>query len=288
MEYEDQIEKEVTMEVQQARQQEEDDEDLDEEEEEFNSADEEEDEVAEFTITNPDNPEVVRRSKRPTKIKNYAQFLKDELGSDIEDEVIEQGQNDGEEESETIKPVVRSEGTKVYTRKNMSERPKIIPIIKPAEMDMTSLDEITQPQLANALENLGLTKNTSNALPGKKFVDMKIGDKTVRVQKLMMTKAEIEAMAREGKIEMKGKTIFVKNNLTSFQSRPRETSEQSSTSKEDIFQSVAKNDGKNVDEKPTITKTFARKLSTQASSSTANNQQGEPSASKLTEDGECE
>lgn len=40
---------------------------------------------------------------------------------------------------------------------------------------------------------------------------MKIGQKLVRVQKLIMTKAEIEAMAKEGKIEVKGETILLKS-----------------------------------------------------------------------------
>ncbi|KAF5299352.1 hypothetical protein FQA39_LY02525 [Lamprigera yunnana] len=205
MEYEEQIEKEVSLE--QAR---------DENAEEYNSDDEDEDEededdegVAEFTITNSENPEVVRRSKRATKIKNYAEFLKDELGSEFDEELNEESVE--VEDGETIKPVVRTEGTKVYTRKNLATRPKEIPLIQPSEINMAPLDQITQPQFTT-LENLGLTKQAVNALPNKKYVDMKIGDKTLRVQKLMMTKAEIEAMAREGKIEVKGNTILLKSN----------------------------------------------------------------------------
>lgn len=204
MEYEEQIEKEVSLEVQQAQNIDDDDDD-EEDEEDYGSGD---DEVAEFTITNPENPEVVRRSKRETKIKNYAQFLKDELGSDLEDEVVEQEEMLDEEEEETIKPVIRIEGTKMYARKNVPEKPKVVPVIKPPAITTVPLEQITQPQITT-LENLGLSRQTVNALPNKRYVDMKIGDRTVRVQKLMMTKAEIEAMAREGKIEMKGNTILL-------------------------------------------------------------------------------
>lgn len=190
MEYEDQIEKEVSLEAQQAE------EDGEEDEDDY----EDDEDVAEYTITNPDNPEVVRRSRRDVKVKNYAQFLKDELGSDLEDEDAENAEAEEEDEvvvRETIKPVVRQEGTKVYTRRSVPDRPRPMPqpmkveqVDHPINLDIVPL----LPSLAN-----------------KTFVDMKIGDKTVRVQKLMMSKSEIEAMAREGKIEMKGNTILLKS-----------------------------------------------------------------------------
>ncbi|KAB0800398.1 hypothetical protein PPYR_06138, partial [Photinus pyralis] len=218
MEYEDQIEKEVSLEVQQSSA------NMSDENEDYMSEDDSE--VAEFTITNPDNPEVIRRSKRETKIKNYAQFLKDELGSDLEEEELREDPLELDDEIETIKPVVRTEGTKVYARKTLSLKPKLPPILQPNPLETAPIDQITQPQLTT-LENLGLTKQAVNALPNKKYVDMKIGDKTVRVQKLMMTKAEIEAMAREGKIEMKGNTILLKT-TRSILDIPKESLEQKS------------------------------------------------------------
>lgn len=44
---------------------------------------------------------------------------------------------------------------------------------------------------------------------GKTF-EMKIGNKMVKVQKVVMTKAEVAAMARDGKIEMQGDTMILK------------------------------------------------------------------------------
>jgi len=171
-----------------------------------------------------------------------------------------------EEQEETIKPVVRMEGTKVYARKNIPEKPKMTPIIKPPEVEMAPLEQITQPQLTT-LENLGLTKQAVNALPNKRYVDMKIGDKTVRVQKLMMTRAEIEAMAREGKIEMKGNTILLKNPRTNMPDKtvksPIET-DQKSVPKGINLQSII-GDPKPVATapKPIFKKTYIRKMPTQ-------------------------
>ncbi|XP_065073689.1 zinc finger protein pita-like [Ochlerotatus camptorhynchus] len=48
-----------------------------------------------------------------------------------------------------------------------------------------------------------------SAKKGKTF-EMKIGDKMVKVQKVVMTKAEVAAMARDGKIEMQGDTMILK------------------------------------------------------------------------------
>jgi len=224
MEYEDQIEQEVMAEARQAagsRM-------INEEE----NSDYSGDDITEFTITNDiNNPEVVRRSKRVTKIKNYAEFLKDELGSDIEDnvEIEEEGDNQEQgfededeepqqeaiDECDTIKPIIRSEGTKVYSRRNVPERPKLVSQIDLPESNSASLSTITQPQTLNSFEHL--SRNISK-LPDKEIFNMKIGDKTVTVQKLLLTKEQMKAMAKEGKIEKKGNTLLLKKNAgQSFQ-----------------------------------------------------------------------
>lgn len=46
--------------------------------------------------------------------------------------------------------------------------------------------------------------------PKGKTFEMKIGNKMVKVQKVVMTKAEVAAMARDGKIEMQGDTMILK------------------------------------------------------------------------------
>lgn len=216
MEYEEQIEQEVSQEVNRDIDEENNEEEGEDEEEDENKEDEESDnEITEYTITSTENPEIIRRSKRHSKIKNYAQFLKEELGSDVEDSIIPDNEDEPheitpdikEDETQSIKPIIRCEGTKVYARKNPPEKPKVSELKLP-QAQTANPDDINQR--ITTLENLGLTKQDVQALPNKQFVDMKIGDKTVRVQKLMMTKAEIEQMAREGKIEMKGDTILLK------------------------------------------------------------------------------
>lgn len=199
MEYEEQIEREVTMETANSKTSEDDDDD-----EDYGIDGVDEDYKGSST-----NVQTVRRSKRTSKIKNYAQFLKDELGSDIEDELVESIEIKDEDydsvSSDTIKPIVRSEGTKVYTRKQPGEKNK-----PPQEME--SPKETQSEQIDDTtLKQISLTKQIVNSLPNKQFVNMKIGEKWVRVQKLMMTKAEIDAMAKEGKIEVTGETILLKN-----------------------------------------------------------------------------
>lgn len=251
MEYEEQIEREVNQEAQM------EDEGGEEEEEEEDSGDD----IAEFTITNDiDNPQIIRRSKREPKIKNYAQFLKEELGSDDEEghdddtsENVVLSPSKSVSEEETIKPIVRSEGTKVYTRKNTTTRTKIVTPVSSQQLKPASPESIDQPQLTN-LENLGLSKEAVQALSHKQFVDMKIGDKTVRVQKLMMTKAEIDAMAREGKIEFQGNRILLKKSVAKVEKVTPQPSV-----KHISIESIIDEPKSNLILKPQIKKTYQRK-----------------------------
>lgn len=215
MEYEEQIEKEVTEEEMNKRENDDDDDDG-----EYMADD---DEIAEFTITaDLDNPEVVRRSKRLTKIKNYAEFLKDELGSDIEEahddddvseDVVIPPLKPAPVEEDTLKPIVRLGGTKVYTRKTSVNRVKPIILNPAAHMKEAAPEQINEPQQLTSLDNLNLSNKAIQALGDKQFVDMKIGDKMVRVQKLVLSQAEVEAMAREGRLEKKGNALLLKKTI---------------------------------------------------------------------------
>ncbi|XP_063906989.1 zinc finger protein pita-like isoform X1 [Zophobas morio] len=209
MEYEEQIEQEVMAEARQAA--------VSRDDNDEDNSDYSGDDIAEFTITNDmNNPEVVRRSKRATKIKNYAEFLKDELGSDMEEsmeaeespEVSEEAQEEELHEEDAIKPIVRSEGTKVYSRKSVPDRPKL-PQINIEQSNVAPLSKITQP--IHSIEHL--TKDI-RTIPDKEVFNMKIGDKTVTVQKLLLTKEQMKAMAKEGKIEKKGNTLLLKKGVT--------------------------------------------------------------------------
>lgn len=209
MEYEEQIEKEVTEEEMMKREAEEGD------DEKYL----EDDDVSEFTITNNmENPEIVRRSKRETKIKNYAEFLKEELGSDADDMPEDDTSQDTVKsvpvDDDPIKPIVRTEGTKVYSRKSNVNRVKPIILNAAAHMKVAPLEQINEPQITG-LEDLNLSNKAIQALGDKEFVDMKLGNKMVRVQKLVLTQAEVEAMAKEGRLNTKSGTLILKKSLRS-------------------------------------------------------------------------
>lgn len=51
--------------------------------------------------------------------------------------------------------------------------------------------------------------------PADKMVEIKIGSEMIRVQKVSMTKAEVDKMAKQGKIEYKGGQVFLKQSTDS-------------------------------------------------------------------------
>lgn len=243
MEYEEQIEKEVTAEELQKRAASEEG-DCDDDDDQYLV----DDDIAEFTITSDlDNPEVVRRSKRESKIKNYAEFLKEELGSDVED--IQDDDDTSQDVTPTkavvpdedpIKPIVRTEGTKVYSRKSNTNKAKPIILNATLEQKETNLEQINEPQ---SLANFNYTDEAIEALGNKQFVDMKIGGKLLRVQKMVVSEAEIQAMAKEGRLNSKPGTIILKKMVR--------------TVKPPTGQSQA-NDGSKIVQKPLVKKTYQR------------------------------
>lgn len=242
MEYEEQIEKEVTAEELQKR--------AASEEGDYDDEDQYlvDDDITEYTITSDlDNPEVVRRSKRQSKIKNYAEFLKEELGSDVED--IQDDDDTSQDvtpaktvvpEEDPIKPIVRTEGTKVYSRKPNTNKTKPIILNAALEQKETNLEQINEPQ---SLANFNYTDEAIEALGNKQFVDMKIGGKLLRVQKMVMSEAEIQAMAKEGRLNAKPGTIILKKMIR--------------TVKPTVDQSHA-DDGSKTVQKPLVKKTYQR------------------------------
>lgn len=180
---------------------------------------------------------LVRRSQRESKIKNYADFLKDELGSDSDENIDEPEDVKPVNKIQigTIQPVIRSDTIKVY--KGVKDKCTVVdkgtPTTKtlpassepPEKITNEPIEQESSAKLAEpapksvtkimTLENLGLSKQALDAMTEKSgFVEMKVGQKVIRVQKLMMTKAEYQAMAKQGKLEMKGSTIVVQNKGT--------------------------------------------------------------------------
>lgn len=214
MEYEEQIEKEVTEEELNRRAASEEGDD----DEKYLG----EDGITEFTITSDlENPEVVRRSKRETKIKNYAEFLKEELGSDVEDIQDDDTSQDVEitptkqiiADEDPIKPIIRTEGTKVYSRKSNVNRVKPIILNTAAETKEAPLEQINEPQSVAPVPSFNYNDKAIEALGNKQFVDMKIGSKVLRVQKLVLSQAEIQVMAKQGRLSTKSGTIILKKTM---------------------------------------------------------------------------
>lgn len=118
---------------------------------------------------------------------------------------IEQLEDTPSEEIEPIKPIIRQEGTKVYQRKAPIER-KVPEIIKDCAR-LSSLEDPPSNQLqdSSTLRVRDLSPKTLDSLQTKKVVDMKMGNKVVKVQKFIITKEEMKAMAKQGK-----HTVFYK------------------------------------------------------------------------------
>ncbi|XP_019872965.2 zinc finger protein 726 isoform X2 [Aethina tumida] len=205
MEYEVQIEQEVLAEAKQGEG--EDSADL------GDGSDYEHADVEEFTLTNDlDDPQIIRRNKPA-----FVEFLKDEADSDHERtdaNFIEEDED--QEEIEEIKPIVRTEGTKVYTRKTNVQR-KIPPTINPEQVGVAPLEQITQPEL---LDNLNVsqhpvttTPTTTTTTPPETTSNVKAG---MKVQKFILTKNEMKEMAKKGLLEMKDGKIILKTRSQSF------------------------------------------------------------------------
>lgn len=167
-----------------------------------------------------------RRSQRQKKVKKFVDFLKDDEFSDSDNNAEEPDEDNTSPKVSlgTIQPVIRNESVKVY--KGIKDKSTKItdPTVSHVPASILSVNDVSQKvsdSISNeqksltkitTLENLGLSKSALDAVAHKSgFVEMKIGQKVIRVQKLMMTKADVQAMAEQGRIEMKGTKIVVKN-----------------------------------------------------------------------------
>ncbi|CAH1171139.1 unnamed protein product [Phaedon cochleariae] len=250
MEYEDQIEKEVISEAHRkggqknvgsaADDDEEDDEELDaveEDEEQFEGEDEYENEdVRQYTITDIDNSEIIPTSQlvqqqqqqqqrqnqvQQVEMKRQQQqhiqkgvqeesneehfemdYMKNEIHSEEEMEMHEP-ENDNAEyadqvvQQQPLKPIVRQEGTKMYQGRATERRPHIVN------------EEISVRQSSLTIPETPIEIDAATTL--QSTVNRKIGDKVVKVQKFILTKDEMKAMAKQGILRMKGGQVVLKS-----------------------------------------------------------------------------
>ncbi|CAH1159062.1 unnamed protein product [Phyllotreta striolata] len=204
MEYEEQIEKEVLSEsIQQMGAEGQNS----EEDEEFL---EEEGEVGEYTIEDINNPNSrIRSIQEPdndikTEIHDL-EFLRPDFDNELEQTVesstqaveeIEEQDEEEEAQEESIKPIIRVEGTKMYERKNAPTK------IHSAPTRFGSIDNPAD-QLQSTLASINNDATSS--------VSRKVGDRVVKVKKFILTKDEMKAMAKQGIIEVKNGQVVLKS-----------------------------------------------------------------------------
>ncbi|XP_059048979.1 RE1-silencing transcription factor-like isoform X2 [Achroia grisella] len=230
----------------------------------------------------------VRRSTRPSKIKDYAKMIRDRTqesegdDSDMDDDEFEDKQTDNRIKVKRVKtsskpsPVPAPSPTTVATRKRgrpRKEQSKEIPSklkkeeaqseedgkekkvelqnnkskISPSpekddqnedtsetvetESNKTTDDVETKPSSDVLVSPTGQTlkkvpikalppgikplplPTTTRPLGAGELCEMQIGKKMVKVQKIVMTKAEVEAMAKKGLVEMKDGTMVLKQGI---------------------------------------------------------------------------
>ncbi|KAG5891868.1 hypothetical protein JTB14_015887 [Gonioctena quinquepunctata] len=196
---------------------------------EMNSEEEEGEEYEDeevYTIPIMSNPEVVpvRKHKQQQQqaqedveeedIENYSGFLKNEICSEEEENEghTESDHNTSEEllEEEPIKPIIRQEGTKMYQRKPSDKKPQLPTL----DVRQSSLRETpsASPEVRVETTYGNLSPQTISNFHNKQVSpSKKVGDKTVRVQKFIVTKEEMKALAKQGILEMKGGQVVLKN-----------------------------------------------------------------------------
>ncbi|XP_053601420.1 zinc finger protein pita-like isoform X2 [Plodia interpunctella] len=219
--------------------------------------------------------ESIRRSTRPSKVKDYAKMIRDkteseEEESDMDDEEYdaeveesrararrgaararapgrkrgrprkdvlkevpnklkkedpaenEEERSDKEDEEEKPKPAAESEKkdaskeqiqeSKVDTNKADSDaepKPSSGVLVSPTGQ---TLKKVPVRALPPGVKPLPLPINARPMGSGE-LCEMQIGKKVVKVQKIIMTKAEVEAMAKKGLVEMKDGTMVLKQGI---------------------------------------------------------------------------
>ncbi|KAH9634071.1 hypothetical protein HF086_001273 [Spodoptera exigua] len=182
----------------------------------------------------PSPEEGIRRSTRPSKIKDYAKMIRDR--SQDSDENDDSDDADDEEYKEVEKPVepkppkIRKEEVEdeeAEASDSEKDKPKAAPEPEPApaptptaaplaEKERESKTPVETPIPIRALppgvKPLPLPVN-ARPMGGGEVCEMQIGKKVVKVQKIVMTKAEVEAMAKKGLVEMKDGTMVLKQGI---------------------------------------------------------------------------
>ncbi|CAG9772573.1 unnamed protein product [Ceutorhynchus assimilis] len=237
IEYEEQIEKEVSTEFR-TRQDEpkivDYDEQEDETEEGIQNYHNDGKEVSHFHISNIDDqeadlevmPKLTSTKKTPKRLatqqkKEVKQEVEDGLNqffsidNDEGNEVDPMEVAEQESEDNDIKPIYRMEGIKMYERKGPARR-KLHEMENMETIEHTieleDIDEpppIDEPLSIDAVPMIP-TENLNSSSP-KDPVNYKVGDKVVKVQKFIISKDEMKEMAKMGILEVRKGQVIMKH-----------------------------------------------------------------------------
>ncbi|XP_062707367.1 zinc finger protein pita [Aedes albopictus] len=112
--------------------------------------------------------------------------------------------------STPIKPIETTKATTRSSSKRPAEDTKSPSPVKKVAVEATSTKTSPSTTVPTPKPVLKPVPKPGSSMKKSKTFEMKIGDKMVKVQKVVMTKAEVAAMARDGKIEMQGDTMILK------------------------------------------------------------------------------
>lgn len=112
--------------------------------------------------------------------------------------------------STPIKPIETTKATTRSSSKRPAEDTKSPSPVKKVAVEATITKTSPSTTVPTPKPVLKPVPKPGSSMKKSKTFEMKIGDKMVKVQKVVMTKAEVAAMARDGKIEMQGDTMILK------------------------------------------------------------------------------
>ncbi|XP_026727364.1 RE1-silencing transcription factor-like isoform X2 [Trichoplusia ni] len=159
-----------------------------------------------------------RKRGRPRKDKAVASKIRKEEVDEEEDDNNETNESEKDGKTKELDSLVEKEN-------DVKATPEVVPSLlqeanKPATeqkpspgvmVSPTTLKKIPIKALPPGVKPMPLPVNAR--LGGGEVCEMQIGKKVVKVQKIVMTKAEVEAMAKKGLVEMKDGTMVLKQGI---------------------------------------------------------------------------
>ncbi|XP_026727365.1 RE1-silencing transcription factor-like isoform X3 [Trichoplusia ni] len=155
-----------------------------------------------------------RKRGRPRKDKAVASKIRKEEVDEEEDDNNETNESEKDGKTKELDSLVEKENDVKATPEVVPEANKPATEQKPSPGVMvspTTLKKIPIKALPPGVKPMPLPVNAR--LGGGEVCEMQIGKKVVKVQKIVMTKAEVEAMAKKGLVEMKDGTMVLKQGI---------------------------------------------------------------------------